>query len=225
MLLKPVENVPARVGASSRRAQRVPLYMVELVRGLKRQGWCWRAPEAAVPGHRRLEKGADCGWSVAGGPRAGRCRPALAAPPRLYALLGTDFTAATAEGVVRELERDSARPGLPLDAGHATAAAGAQGLVSHRLEGLSFRNELLRDAVAATLPAAERQRIHRAAAAATWATRARASSACRASRCTPPPRDMRDEAAALSIDLASRARTPRVPRSRGRPHTRAGSWA
>lgn len=212
MLLKPVENVPAQaVERIVERAQHVPLYMVELVRGLKRQGLVrQRAPGGSwylvtdglekVPELRLVEWLADR--------ELGALPPALAAHARLCALLGTDFTAATAEGVVRELERDGAAGGFPLDAGHATRRLLDSGLlVSHRLEGLSFRNELLRDAVATTLPAAERQRIHRAAYR-YYLGRAGASERQRLPRLAlhAAAADLRDEAAALSIDLAESAR-------------------
>ncbi|WP_342378728.1 protein kinase [Myxococcus stipitatus] len=212
MLLKPVENVPAQaVERIVERAQHVPLYMVELVRGLKRQGLVrQRAPGGSwylvtdglekVPELRLVEWLADR--------ELGALPPALAAHARLCALLGTDFTAATAEGVVRELERDGAAGGFPLDAGHATRRLLDSGLlVSHRLEGLSFRNELLRDAVAATLPAAERQRIHRAAYR-YYLGHAGSSERQRLPRLAlhAAAADMRDEAAALSIDLAESAR-------------------
>ncbi|MCY0998634.1 protein kinase [Myxococcus sp. MISCRS1] len=212
MLLKPVENVPAQaVERIVERAQHVPLYLVELVRGLKRQGLVrQRAPGGSwylvtdgvekVPELRLVEWLADR--------ELGALPSTLAAHARLCALLGTDFTAATAEGVVRELERDGAAGGFPLDAGHATRRLLDSGLlVSHRQEGLSFRNELLRDAVAATLPAAERQRIHRAAYR-YYLGPAGASERQRLPRLAlhAAAADLREEAAALSIDLAESAR-------------------
>ncbi|WP_426757007.1 serine/threonine-protein kinase PknK [Myxococcus sp. Y35] len=212
LLLKPVENVPAQaVERIVERAQHVPLYLVELVRGLKRQGLVrQRAPGGSwylvtdglekVPELRLVE------WLAER--ELGALPPSLAAHARLCALLGTDFTAATAEGVVRELERDGAAGGFPLDAGHATRRLLDSGLlVSHRNDGLSFRNELLREAVASTLPAAERERIHHAAyryflSVAGAGERQRlprlALHAAAAGR--------RDEAAALTIDLAESAR-------------------
>ncbi|WP_164008361.1 serine/threonine-protein kinase PknK [Pyxidicoccus trucidator] len=212
MLLKPVENVPAQaVERIVERAQHVPLYVVELVRGLKRQGLVrQRAPGGSwylvtdglekVPDLRLVEWLADR--------ELGALPPSLAAHARLCALLGTDFTAATAEGVVRELERDGAAGGFPLDAGHATRRLLDSGLlVAHRQEGLSFRNELLREAVAATLPAAERLRIHHAAyryylgAAGSSERQRLARLALHAAAA-----GLRDEAAALSIDLAESAR-------------------
>ncbi|MCP3104490.1 protein kinase [Myxococcus sp. K15C18031901] len=212
LLLKPVENVPAQaVERIVERAQHVPLYMVELVRGLKRQGLVrQRAPGGSwylvtdglekVPELRLVEWLADR--------ELGALPASLAAHARLCALLGTDFTAATAEGVVRELERDGAAGGFPLDAGHATRRLLDSGLlVSHRQEGLSFRNELLREAVAATLPAAERLRIHHAAYR-YFLGPAGASERQRLPRLAlhAAAANLREEAAALSIDLAESAR-------------------
>ncbi|HEX8705344.1 MAG TPA: AAA family ATPase, partial [Myxococcaceae bacterium] len=168
VLLRPVENVPAQaVERIVEHAQRVPLFLVELVRALKRQGLVrQRGPEGSwylvtdeldhVPELRLVEWLADRELSA--------LPPALAAHARLCALLGSDFTAATAEGVVRELEREGRAADFPLDPRHATRRLVDVGLlVAHRHEELSFRNELVREAVARTLPEAERARIHQAA--------------------------------------------------------------
>ncbi|MFP2903329.1 serine/threonine-protein kinase PknK, partial [Corallococcus sp. 4LFB] len=167
-LLRPVENVPAQaVERIVERAQRVPLFLVELVRGLKRQGlvrqrspggnWYLVTDELdRVPELRLVEWLADR--------ELGALPPALAAHARLCALLGVTFTATAADGVLRELERDGAAAQFPLDVGHATRRLLDSGLlVEHRLEGLSFRNELVREAVFAGLPAEEKARIHHAA--------------------------------------------------------------
>ncbi|HSP80020.1 MAG TPA: tetratricopeptide repeat protein, partial [Myxococcaceae bacterium] len=132
----------------------------------------------------------------------------LAAHARLCALLGPDFTAAEAEGVVHALEQDGGAAGFPLDPRHATRRLLDLGLlVAHRQEGLSFRNELLRATVERALPEADRERIHRAA------FRYYLSEAD-SSRRQHLPRlalhaaaaGLRDEAAALYIDLAESAR-------------------
>ncbi|MBU8896435.1 serine/threonine-protein kinase PknK [Corallococcus sp. H22C18031201] len=211
-LLKPVENVPAQaVERIVERVQRVPLFLVELVRGLKRQGLVrQRAPGGSwylvtdeldrVPELRLVEWLADR--------ELGALPPALAAHARLCALLGTDFSPGTAEGVVRELERDGAAAQFPLDVGHATRRLLDSGLlVSHRLEGLSFRNELVREAVAAGLPAAERERIHHAAYR-YYLSPAGAAERQRLPRLTQhaAAAGLREEAAALAIDLAESAR-------------------
>jgi tetratricopeptide (TPR) repeat protein len=168
VLLRPVENVPAQaVERIVEHAQRVPLFLVELVRALKSQGlvrqrgtegsWYLVTDELdQLPELRLVEWLADRELSA--------LPEALAAHARLCALLGPDFTAATAEGVVRELEREGAAAGFPLDPRHATRRLVDLGLlVAHRNEELSFRNELVREAVARTLPEPERARIHQAA--------------------------------------------------------------
>ncbi len=168
VLLHPVENVPAQaVERIVERARRVPLFLVELVRALQRQGlvrqrgpggsWYLVTDELdTVPEPRLVEWLAE--RELAALP------PALAAHARLCALLGSDFTTATVEGVVRELEREDGAADFPLDSRHATRRLVEAGLlVARRHEALSFRNELVREAVARSLPEAERPRLHRAA--------------------------------------------------------------
>ncbi|NOK13147.1 protein kinase [Corallococcus exercitus] len=211
-LLRPVENVPAQaVERIVERAQRVPLFLVELVRGLKRQGlvrqrspggnWYLVTDELdRVPELRLVEWLADR--------ELGALPPALAAHARLCALLGVTFTATAADGVLRELERDGAAAQFPLDVGHATRRLLDSGLlVEHRLEGLSFRNELVREAVVAGLPAEEKARIHRAAYR-HYLSPAGAQERQRLARLAlhAAAAGLRDEAAALTIDLAESAR-------------------
>ena len=168
LLLRPVENVPSQaVESIVERARRVPLFLVELVRALKRQGlvrqrgaggsWYLVTDELdQVPELRLVE------WLAER--ELGTLPPALAAHARLCALLGSDFAAAAAEGVVRELEHEGGAADFPLDARHALRRLVDMGmLVEHRNEGLSFRNELVRETVARSLPEAERARLHRAA--------------------------------------------------------------
>ncbi len=211
-LLRPAENVPAvAIERLAERAQRVPLFLVELVRGLKRQGlvrqrasggsWYLATDELdRMPELRLVEWLADR--------ELGALPVELAAHARLCALLGPDFTAAEAEGVVHALEEDGGAADFPLDPRHATRRLLDLGLlVSHRLEGLSFRNELLRATVERSLPEADRVRIHRAA------YRYYDSHAAAAERQRLPrlalhaaAAGLRDQAAALYIDLAESAR-------------------
>lgn len=211
-LLRPADNIPAQaIERIVERTQRVPLFLVELVRGLKRQGlvrprstggsWYLATDELdKLPELRLVEWLADR--------ELGTLAPALAAHARLCALLGTEFTAAAAEGVVRELEREGSAAGFPLDPGHATHRLLDSGLlVAHRQDALSFRNELVRETVSGTLPAAERQRLHHAA------YRYYLSDSGAAERQRLPrlafhaaAAGLRDEAAALYIDLSEAAR-------------------
>ncbi|WP_223753898.1 serine/threonine-protein kinase PknK [Myxococcus sp. RHSTA-1-4] len=167
-LLEPAENVPIEVlERLAERAQRVPRLLVELVHGLKRQGRVRQRPGGGswylttdqldeVPELHLVE------WLAE---RELRALPAtLAAHARLCALLGTGFTTAELEGVVRELEQDGGAADFPLDPLYATRRLRELGLlVAQRQGGHGFRDELLRATVARELPEAERVRIHRAA--------------------------------------------------------------
>ncbi|HYO57531.1 protein kinase domain-containing protein [Archangium sp.] len=211
-LLRPAENIPAAaLEHLAERAQRIPLFLVELMRGLKRQGlvrqranggsWYLATDELdRMPELRLVDWLADR--------ELGALPMELAAHARLCALLGPDFTATEAEGVVHALEEDGGAADFPLDPRHATRRLLDLGLlVSHRLEGLSFRNELLRATVERSLPEVDRVRIHRAA------IRYYQSRAGAAERQSLPrlalhaaAAGLRDEAAALYIDLAESAR-------------------
>ncbi|HVG57441.1 MAG TPA: protein kinase [Hyalangium sp.] len=212
ILLRPVENVPAQaVERIVERARRVPLFLVEMVRALKRQGlvrqrgaggsWYLATDELdTLPDLRLVEWLADR--------ELGTLPPALAAHARLCALLGSNFTAASAEGVVRELEREGLAADFPLDPHHATRRLLDVGLlVEHRHEELSFRNELVREAVVRTLPEAERIRIHRAAFR-FFESRGAANERQQLPRLAfhAAVAGMRDEALALYLDLAESAR-------------------
>ncbi|KFA89677.1 serine/threonine-protein kinase PknK [Archangium violaceum] len=211
-LLRPAENIPAAaLEHLSERAQRVPLFLVELVRGLKRQGlvrqrasggsWFLATDELdRMPELRLVDWLADR--------ELGTLPVELAAHARLCALLGPDFTAAEAEGVVHALEEDGGAADFPLDPRHATRRLLDLGLlVSHRQEGLSFRNELLRATVERSLPEADRARIHRAAFR-YYQSKAGAAERQRLPRLAlhAAAAGLRDEAAALYIDLAESAR-------------------
>ncbi|WPB75871.1 protein kinase [Archangium violaceum] len=211
-LLRPAENIPAAaLEHLSERAQRVPLFLVELVRGLKRQGlvrqrasggsWFLATDELdRMPELRLVDWLADR--------ELGALPVELAAHARLCALLGPDFTAAEAEGVVHALEEDGGAADFPLDPRHATRRLLDLGLlVSHRQEGLSFRNELLRATVERSLPEADRARIHRAAFR-YYQSKAGAAERQRLPRLAlhAAAAGLRDEAAAIYIDLAESAR-------------------
>ncbi|WP_257454885.1 serine/threonine-protein kinase [Archangium lipolyticum] len=211
-LLRPAENIPAAaLERITERAQHVPLFLVELVRGLKRLGlvrqrasggsWYLATDELdRMPEMQLVDWLADR--------ELGALPVELAAHARLCALLGPDFTAAEAEGVVHALEEDGGAADFPLDPRHATRRLLDLGLlVSHRQEGISFRNELLRATVERALPEGDRVRIHRAA------FRFYLSDAGAAERQRLPrlalhaaAAGLRDEAAALYIDLAESAR-------------------
>ena len=211
-LLRPAEDVPAEALARlAERAQHIPLFLVELVRGLKRQGLVRRRASGGtwylatdeldrMPELRLVEWLSD--RELSGLPVE------LAAHARLCALLGPDFTATEAEGVVHQLEEEGGAADFPLDPRHATRRLLDLGLlVTHRQEGLSFRNELVRTAVAHSLPEMDRVRIHRAAFG-YYLSAAGASERLRLPRLAfhAAAAGLREEAAALYIDLAESAR-------------------
>lgn len=167
-LLLPAENTPAEaVERLVRRAQGMPLLLVELVRGLKREGLV-----------RRRSRGA--GWYLAtesldelpelplidwlAEREVGALSPDLAAHARLTSLLGPEFTAEEAEGVLAELDRERAASEFPLDVRVGNRRLAAQGLLAAGEGGaLRFRHALVRDAVARGVPAPLRRAIHRSA--------------------------------------------------------------
>ena len=133
----------------------------------------------------------------------------LVAHARLCALLGGDFTLDEVEGVVSELEREDGAADFPLDARHATRRLVELGLlVEQPQEGLSFRNELMRQEVARSLPDQQRWRIHHAALPLLHEGQRRG-----AQRLLPrlafhaASAGLHSEAAALYIDLAEAARS------------------
>ncbi len=165
--LRPAESVPAEaLEQLAERAQRTPLFIVELVRGLKRQGlvrqgssgsWYLATDELnRMPELRLVE------WLAHH--ELGALPAELVSHARLCAVLGGDFTLGEVEGVVSTLEREDGAADFPLDARHATRRLVELGLlVDHPQEGLRFRNELIRQEVARSLPETQRWRLHHAA--------------------------------------------------------------
>ncbi|MFT3772033.1 MAG: protein kinase [Minicystis sp.] len=167
-LLRPVEDVPA--GAVERlveMAQAVPLFLVELVRCLKREGavrrhgrgdaWYLAADElTTLPDLPIVE------WLARR--ELDAMPPDLAAHARLASLLGAEITAAEVAGVLRVLDRRGEARELRLDGDVALRRLVAAGLlVEHGAGHLAFRHALVREAVARAVPPALRLRLHRAA--------------------------------------------------------------
>jgi tetratricopeptide (TPR) repeat protein len=167
-LLAPAENVPASALARlAERTQGIPMLLVELVRGLKRDGLV-----------RKSEKGNT--WSLATdelerlpdlplvqwlSSRETESLPAdLLAHARLASMLGVEFSADELEGVLQELERLGASAETQLDASIGLRRLSESGiLIRHRGGRVGFRHALLRDTVYQSVPAAQRASIHRAA--------------------------------------------------------------
>lgn len=166
-LLLPAENVPAAaLHRLVERAQAVPLLLVELTRGLVREGIVRRHPRGNawylatdeldnLPNLPLLE------WLAHA--EVDALAPALRAHARLIALLGVDVTIAEVEGVLRRLDLQGEASELPLVASIGTQRLLTAGLLGRDRHGrIGFRHSLVREAVARATPAALRARIHRA---------------------------------------------------------------
>jgi len=209
--LHPATNVPAEaLQQLAERAQCTPLFIVELTRGLKRQGLVRQRPGGSfylatdeldrMPELRLVE------WLVHH--ELGALPTELIAHARLCALLGGDFTLDQVEGVVSALEREDGAADFPLDARHATRRLVELGLlVEHAQEGLSFRNELIRLEVARSLSETQRWRLHHAAHLFYMKASANESRLLPRLAFHAAAAGLHSEAAALYIDLAESARS------------------
>ncbi|MDC3954329.1 serine/threonine-protein kinase [Polyangium jinanense] len=169
-LLRPAENVPeSAVARIAARAEGVPLLLVELVRGLKAQGIVRKHPSGSgyflatdelddlpdLPliewlAHRELDA----------------LPPAARAHACLAAVLGAEVTVAEMQGVLGRLDRMSAGGDFPLDARVGSERLVAAGLLARHGPGrYAFRHALVREAIARSVPEAQRARIHLAATA------------------------------------------------------------
>ena len=169
-LLQPVESIPdSAVRRLVERAQAIPLLLVELVRGLRREGIVRRSPkgEAWYLATDELDRLPDLPlieW-LAGG-EIDTLAPPLKAHARLCALLGEHVTRADVEGVLRRLEEQGGDLEIPLDARIGTQRLADAGIVLMRGDGrIGFRHSLVREAIAHATPEALRRGIHLAAAA------------------------------------------------------------
>lgn len=168
-LLLPVEAVPSSaVELLVERAAATPLLLVELVRGLHRQGIVRRSPKGesfylATDELDRLPDTPLVEWlaqrEIAG------LAPALRDHARLIALLGDDTSEAEIEGVVRWIDEQGAGADFPLDAGVATRRLLSTGMITRDAEGrVRYRQALVRQALAQDAPEAFQRLVHEAAA-------------------------------------------------------------
>jgi tetratricopeptide (TPR) repeat protein len=168
-LLLPVESVPdSAVQRLLERAESVPLLLVELIRGLQRQGIVRKSPKGEgyylatdeldlLPDLPLIE------WLARG--ELDALAPTLREHARLIALLGSGVTNAEVEGVIRRLEQQGGGADAPLDARIGTRRLIATGMGVEDREGrVGFRHELVREAIARATPEALCHRIHFAAA-------------------------------------------------------------
>jgi hypothetical protein len=209
-LLLPAEHVPARaVERLVERAGGNPLLLVELVRGLKQEGLVRTrtSGQSAYLATEQLEGLPELPaieWIATR--ELAALPPDLAMHARLAALLADEFGVEELAGVLAELERSGEAGRFPMEAGAASRALLAEGLlVRHRGGRLGFRHLLLRDAVARSVPEPLRLAIHRAA--------------CRYGQAAPLPAErrlaflvrhagaagQRAEAAAAALELGGRA--------------------
>ncbi|HMF41188.1 MAG TPA: protein kinase [Polyangia bacterium] len=166
-LLSPVEKVPSSALAKlAERTMGVPLLLVELVRGLKRDGVVRKNDKGTwVLATDELERLPDLPLVQWLASRETESLPGdLLAHARLASVLGSEFSADEIEGVLQELERAGIPPETPLDASIGVRRLTESGVLSrHRGGRVAFRHSLLRDTVYQSVPAAQRESIHRAA--------------------------------------------------------------
>ncbi len=167
-LLAPAEGIPAQaIECLAARGRGVPLLLVELVRGLRREGLVrvhghGRSSYVATDELDRLPELPVVEW-IAGAQLRGM-PPELASHAQLAALLGDEILDAEAGGVLAELSEAGQGGAYPLDAAAASRRLVSRGLmVRHRDGSTSFRVPLVRETVARTIPEALRRAIHEAA--------------------------------------------------------------
>jgi tetratricopeptide (TPR) repeat protein len=211
-LLAPAENVPqAAVDLLVQRTHGIPLLLVELIRGLKRDGLVRKRMRGdnwflATDELEKLPDSPLIEWLAER--EVGALPRELAAHARLTALLGAEFASEEVEGVVAELDAEGLAAEFPLDAQVATRRLGGLGvLVMTRAGGFRFRHALVRDAIAHSVPSSRREHVHRAAARFYRTTRAlpdihRLPLLARHAAAA----GLKDEAAGLYLQLAEDAR-------------------
>jgi tetratricopeptide (TPR) repeat protein len=149
------------------RTQGIPLLLVELVRGLKRDGIVRKSDKtnAWILATDELDKLPDLPlvqWLAIRETES--LPPDLLAHARLASMLGVEFSTEELEGVMQELERVGAAPDTQLDASIGLRRLAESGLlVRHRGGRVGFRHALLRDSVYQGVAPAQREAIHRAA--------------------------------------------------------------
>ncbi len=169
-LLLPAESVPtSAVQQIVARAEATPLLLVELVRGLHREGLVRRSPKGdswylAADELDRLPDLPLVEW-IAHRLIDG-LSPALRAHARLIALLGDLVTDQEVEGVVRCMDQEGSGDEVPLDPRVATQRLVEADVLARDAEGrCHYHHALVREALAKGAPEAFRRLLHLAAAA------------------------------------------------------------
>ncbi|WP_437618346.1 protein kinase domain-containing protein [Sorangium sp. So ce1151] len=167
-LLLPARDVPEpAIERLLERSQGVPLLLVELVHGLKREGILRRHPRGdawylatdeleRLPVLPLIDPLAQGEMAALGA--------ALGAHARLLSLLGAEVLVDEVAGVLRHLDRRGEGEAFPLDARVGTERLLKAGVLATDRKGrLAFRHALVREAIARGADEAERRRIHLAA--------------------------------------------------------------
>jgi tetratricopeptide (TPR) repeat protein len=213
-LLHPAENIPVHtleklVGGT----QGSPLLLTELVRGLKRDGFVRRNPKGGAwfLASDELERLPDLPlveWLAER--ELGRLPPDLVAHAQLAALLGSEFSEMEIEAVLTELDRDGLGADFPMDPRVATRKLLGMGLlILHRRDIIGFRHAMVREAVRGATSEALRGQVHNAAFRFYRSAGEVMSDSERLPRLAfhAARAGLRDEASALYLQLAERARS------------------
>ncbi|MET0390867.1 MAG: protein kinase, partial [Polyangiales bacterium] len=167
-LLLPAEYIPEAVLVRlAARTQGVPRLLVELARGLKRDGFVRRAERGtgyylAIEELDKLPDLPIVQWNAIREVEA--LPPQLAGHARLASVLGANFSAGEVEALLAILERDEIPEDMQLDADVGIQRLVDAGiLVRHRSGLCDFRHSLLRETIYQQVPDAQRTRLHRAA--------------------------------------------------------------
>jgi tetratricopeptide (TPR) repeat protein len=167
-LLLPADNVPATALALlASRTEGIPLLLVELCRGLKRDGLVRKSGKGqswtlATDELDRLPDLPLVQWLASRETES--LPPDLMAHAKLASVLGAEFSSDEIEGVLQELERGGVAAETQLDAGIGVRRLVESGILSrHRGGRVGFRHALLRDTVYQSVAVPQREAIHRAA--------------------------------------------------------------
>jgi serine/threonine protein kinase/tetratricopeptide (TPR) repeat protein len=167
-LLLPAEYTPEAVLLKlAGRTQGVPRLLVELVRGLKRDGFVRKSERGtgyylAADELHKLPDLPIVQWNAT---REIEALPQqLAGHARLASVLGSSFTAAELEAVISVLDRGDVPEDMRLDASVGVQRLVDSGVLVREPSGLcDFRQDILRDMIYKLVPDAQRTRLHRAA--------------------------------------------------------------
>jgi hypothetical protein len=166
-LLLPAEYIPESVLLRLvERTQGVPRLLVELVRGLKRDGFVRRSERGnyylATDELDKLPDLPILQWNAIREIEA--LPPQLAGHARLGSVLGAHFSMPEIEALLQVLEKDELPEDMQLDAAVGVQRLADSGiLIRHRNRRVDFRHSLLRDTIYQMLPEDQRARLHRAA--------------------------------------------------------------